>query len=552
MKCSSCGNEIPDKSLFCLHCGARIAEESTKPENSPKYAEDSSPQNPGKKLAGNNRGKILLSVLAVLLVLMVIGMSRKAGRYNQAMEDMEAGNYLSAMEAFTELEDYKDSREAALECSYQYALQLLEQGSLDEAKAYFEKVNTEKDVEEELLECDYRRAEMLRDSGNYSEAEQLFQVLEEYKDSADKVFACRYLQAQELLKQEDYEAALNLFLRTSGYQDSETCIHECQYQLGQIQLAQQDYLGAYEYFQYIPGNYKDTEGIVARCLYQIARDYYDAGSYESAIGYAESLRYYSLPSQYDTKFIKDLQLRYAELLINRKDNASLEEALYFLGELDSNQQIRNLIKKAETQQKQNIYDAGLDYLNKKQYTNAIREFEKIKNFSDAKKQWLEAMYCYVQNNKSRYDDENAFSTLLNLLGDTKTFHSYAKTLSENNYKDSRAYYKELTAWHMEVTMNNFEQSEVDLNSISKYDSVYAHLKLSGGPLDGETRIRYVFTLPSGSSTSGWFSWTWKEGDSSCCWCYYNDPYKGPPGTCFVKIYDDKGNLIGKDQIRLTY
>jgi len=397
MKCGNCGKEIPDGSVFCLHCGTRIPE---KPEKtcaaSPENRENGDQQASGaqtkakaeqadsgrEKAAGRKSGKIMTAVavvMAAVIVLIGIGKAGKASRYNGAMEDMESGNYQLAMEAFEELEDYRDSQDAARECCYLYARQLMDSGDLEEAKRCFEKVKTYGDAEEMLLECDYRQADELLDRGAYAQAEACFGALEDYKDSETRVFECRYLQAEELLEAEDYEAALDLLYRTSGYGDAETNIHECQYQLGQQRLQKQDYLGAYEYFQFVPGNYKDTQGVVARCRYEIALDYYEAGSYESAFAYADGLHDYDLPDQYDISFFADLRIRYIEILLSRKDNGSVEEALYLLGEMNSTQQVRNLIKKAENQQKQNTYDDGMYYLELKQYTKAIRQFEKIKD-----------------------------------------------------------------------------------------------------------------------------------------------------------------------------
>jgi len=199
------------------------------------------------------------------------------------------------------------------------------------------------------------------------------------------------------------------------------------------------------------------------------------------------------------------------------------------------------------------YDAAKRSLELGYYETAVKQFGELKDFSDAKKQKQAAMYGYVQKNKKygeQYKSTSELAAYPALQNTVKTFYKYAESLSKSNYKDSKAYYKKLTAWKVDIVMNGDVDSVTSATSVSKYDYMCAHLKLSGGPLDGKTKVKYEFTFPDGSKTSGSFDDKWKEGYSGTCWCYYNNPSKGKTGTCSVKIRDGNGNVIGKSSVKV--
>ena len=543
MKCRKCNQNVPDGSTFCLHCGTQLQVET---DGSEKSRKPSCKMLSKKGIASR---KVLVAGVIFIAAVAGIYMAGKPTQYHKAVKYKEEGNFPAAMAIFEKMEDYRDAEEELQVCSYQYARKLMDQGELDSAKEYFQRADGYQDADEMASQCDYQKAENLLKQGKYSEAEDLFASLEEFRDSKEQVSACRYYRAEVLFESGDYEAARDLFLQAHNYLESESYIDECWYQLALARLTERDYLMAYENLCAVSEDYKDTEDLIVECLYRISRDLYDAGKYSSAYAYGVNLNYYVVDTkQYDVAFLSDAKLRHIETLIARGEDTHLGEALALLNEMTSTQRVKNLIWQAEKQQKQNIYDDGMDYLKGKQYTKAIAEFEKVMDFSDAKQQWQEAAYGFVRVNKSMVSlYKQGYKQT-----EAEKFYEYAKLLSDQNYRDSRDFYKELTAWHVDITMNASESSTAKATSVSRFDIIYAHLKLSGGPMDGKTKIRYVFTFPSGSTTSGKFEWVWQEGDTGACYCYYNDPYRSAVGTCYVKIYDESGNLIGKDQIRVTY
>ena len=103
-------------------------------------------------------------------------------------------------------------------------------------------------------------------------------------------------------------------------------------------------------------------------------------------------------------------------------------------------------------------------------------------------------------------------------------------------------------------MNNSEKDETtNKSSISRYDRFYCHVKLSGGPPDGSTRLKYVLYFPDGSTYSGKWNFDWHAGTTSWCCGYYRNPSNGATGTFRVRIYyQSSGNLLGEATVTITY
>lgn len=403
----------------------------------------------------------------------------------------------------------------------------------------------------------YFNAVAAMDNGEYLEAIEAFEALNGYKDSEEMIKECYYLYAGQLFDEGKINSASVIYQDLSGYKDADIYIQKCSdaavYNEAQRLYENEEYLSAYLALGNMSGKYKDSHQLEAKCVYSITKQHYEDKNYKEAYDWYTILKDCKgdLPKGTDTAFTSKIQLRYAESLIDTKKDSSIEEGLKILKSMKSTSEIKKLITKGEKQLKQNKYDAAAKHLKNKQYVNAVDGFAEIKDFSDAKKQWLTAMYEYVQTNKSRYENQKSSNSILSILRNgVKTFYEYAETLSKNNFKDSKAYYKELTAWKVDIVMNGDVDSVTSATTVSKYDDMCAHLTLSGGPLDGETKIKYEFTFPDGKKTSGKFDDMWKHGDTGTCWCYYYDPYKGKTGTCSVKIYDGNGTVIGKSSIKV--
>ena len=99
--------------------------------------------------------------------------------------------------------------------------------------------------------------------------------------------------------------------------------------------------------------------------------------------------------------------------------------------------------------------------------------------------------------------------------------------------------------------DEYENSNYDMDSLSKYSKWYCHVELCGGKPGDKTKVKLVATYPDGSTVSRWWDWELVRGDTSW-WCfYYNTPQYGSTGTFSIKFYDENSNLIGKDSVQIT-
>lgn len=142
-----------------------------------------------------------LTVMLVAGYLLVTKVVIPTTMYNKAVSLMESGSYEQAVEAFREMEDYRDSgllmqdcQEKLRESIYTQAAQLLQEQRFDEATAMFESLGDYRDsahqaeyaqtekirVRNEEL---YNQAKMLLSKGKKGSAAIAFAKLEDYRDA---------------------------------------------------------------------------------------------------------------------------------------------------------------------------------------------------------------------------------------------------------------------------------------------------------------------------------------------------------------------------------
>ena len=542
---------------------ARIAEE--KAEKEKKRREEQKQKSEKKKAARQafwkqnkkkiTKGAVVAAIIAILCVSITEG--RKILRYNDAVELKENGEYGAAILAFSEMGDYRDALFEVVECGYLQGKKLMDAGDLETAKGFFSQIPEYQDAGAMISECDYRIAMDVLEKGGYEEAYAIFDSLKEYKDSTDMRWECMYRMGKDFYDAGNYASAQDALMVLGEYKDAQAMLNSSRYEIGKAAFDAKDYAAAYDAINLINDDTMDLSGMRKECAYYLTKEGYEEGRIVDAFWWVQELEAQGgAPEGMDDTLVKKVKLSYAESLIDSKKENSIREAISLLNTMGSSKDVKNMIATGEKQLKQNEYDAAAALLKAGKYEDAVDAFAELKDFSDGKQQWLEAMYQYVQSEKEYYDRDSQFGGLKQLLGgedDKITFYTYAEALSKNKFKDSQAYYKELIAWHVTITMNNKtgNDEKTAMDTISKYDNMCAHVELSGGPLNGKTTLKYVFIMPSGNKVSGKFDRDWEEGWYGTCWCYYNTPSQAPGGTCTVKIYDGNGNLIGTDSIRVT-
>ena len=194
--------DYQDSKNFVEHCRNRVAEEQAKiqveaerqrilKEKEEKERKDKAKRN--TILIACVSGVVLLALLFVYILNTVIIPNN---HYNDALEQMEAGNYESAIEMFAALEDYKDSSMKIRECQTA--------------------------IKEEI----YMEALALMDSQQYKQAYALFESILEYRDSEAQATEALYQEGLQYWNEKEYEESNAIFTKLGGYKDSEKLIHK--------------------------------------------------------------------------------------------------------------------------------------------------------------------------------------------------------------------------------------------------------------------------------------------------------------------------------------
>ncbi len=335
----------------------------------------------------------------------------------------------------------------------------------------------------------YEMAEGYIKDGNYQKAYAILSDLGDFKNSSEKIRESKYNQAKALFEKGDYAAAYALFSEIGDYSDAQSRLNDCLYEEGKELIAQKQWAKAKFNFQRL-GEYKDSREYIKECTYMEAKDLGQKGKWEEAMS-----NYFSLVSEGGYKDSDEL-LKYAKYNCARV----FAEAGRFIEAVDLYNQVGD-------------------------------EYEEAHDLK------LQAMFNYVKNHQNSED---------------LTTYEYLVELTEEDYDTSEIIYNSLFGWRAECVINDSKTGTEDVDRISRYEYVYFHITLRGGPPDGKTTVRYVINFPNGSTERGTFTKDWREGDSGVTWVWYNNPEYGTVGNAYIKLYDSEDKLIGEDSVYITY
>ena len=153
--------------------------------------------------------------------------------------------YSSAIEAYNEIQLFRDSSERIISCQdalYAKGAELQQDKKYEQAitvykalKGYGDSADQIKACQNSILERDYQAAKALQEAGKYEEAITAYKALKGYSDSADQIKACQksilekdYQAAKALQEAGKYEEAITAYKALKGYGDSADQIKACQ------------------------------------------------------------------------------------------------------------------------------------------------------------------------------------------------------------------------------------------------------------------------------------------------------------------------------------
>ena len=273
-------------------------------------------------------------------------------------------------------------------------------------------------------------------------------------------------------------------------------------------------------------DYKDSQTMVKETLYYKALYLLAKKQYKESMAVFNELGDYKDSStQYQNAYYA-----YGLDLLDQEAYLDAAEVFKYLGDYSD----------SKDQYKLAYYKYGKQLIKEESFEDAITVFESLGNYSDSKKLLKKAKYGYVVNHMDNTD---------------LVTYEYLKELKSANYEKSKKLYESLYAWKLKnIHFSDSEDNSMTMKAISKYDAIYCHFELTGGPPDGSTYLYCKATWPDGSSSSkirsndkyspGLVWWAWQEG-------IYNDPEYGETGTFTLVFYDGNKKVIGKGSVRIV-
>lgn len=251
--------------------------------------------------------KIFLTVtvfggIAVIIVLL-FNFVYPYVKYSVAVEEFESGNYQKAVDAFCDLNNYKDSREKLIESEYSLACEKYNEKAYSEAKQLFSKIDSYKDSSEFLLKCenyiDYKKAKEFATKKDYKYAVELLKSLPggfENSDALEKEYAI--LLAKAYLSEKNYDKAISICDWYHNYGD---VYLEAYYQKAMMSKKKGKYDDAISFFEKCQ-QYRDSFKQISVCYeireYQKALVYMDRGFLDKAIRIYKKIGNYKKAKKY--------------------------------------------------------------------------------------------------------------------------------------------------------------------------------------------------------------------------------------------------------------
>lgn len=342
----------------------------------------------------------------------------------------------------------------------------------------------------------------------------------------------QYREAMSLLEAGDFEEACDAFTELGDYKESEENASFCRYRMAQDLYTTGSYAEACAIYETLL-TYRNSAVLAADCQYRLAMDAMDEGRYEDAITCLEqSVALDSANTLYPDKL---LQCRY-ELGFAAEEVGDYASAISWYEQCgtyaDAQQRLMNC------QQMLNYTD---DYTRDDEEDAPPAPVTPQNNNTAASGKSEEEMYAYVSTHKNRED---------------RTTFEYLQVLCKANYRDSQSIYNELYAWKVDMFFNSSASDlTTRLDTAAANQTLYIHYIVSGGPLDGELSMQYVYKKPNGATGEKVLSGTCTAGSTgNIFWRggIYSDTEEHTAGTMSVSYYDAQTNqLLATASIAIT-
>ena len=238
------------------------------------------------------------------------------------------------------------------------------------------------------------------------------------------------------------------------------------------------------------GDYQDCDEHIWECYVSIGDDYYDDGRFEDAI------------DTYNTAM-----------------------------DLKESDKLYDKIRKCHIA-------IGDKYYKNKKYKKALAAYAsaaEMKESNSLQEKINAAKFGYVK---------------VNLDDGSSTALKYMNELMDISYPGIQEIYDEYYEWHVSIIANTTEEDySTDLDTVSRKDTVFFHVLLSGGEPSEEIQLYYEISWPNGQSQIYDLDSTWKDGSKITAGFQYPIPLFGKEGQLTFNLYDkNTQELLGSDSI----
>lgn len=252
--------------------------------------------------------------------------------YYQYAEELEKdGNYMEAATYYTKAAkskeaakfDNADAQSKASQCYYSAGMEQMNAGSYDDAIEAFKNAGMYSDAADKVTECTYKKAQTLIASKKYDEAIELLDTIKDYSDAESLLSQCYYSKATELMEAASYDEAYEMFMK-SEYDDYKKKANESIYNKAKELYEKKDYKNALECYGKVDKDYSDCVKEKDSCYIAMAADSLENKEYKQAIDY-----YGSVEKEDVSKKVVEAKLAF----VNANKTAANTDTMTYLGEL---------------------------------------------------------------------------------------------------------------------------------------------------------------------------------------------------------------------------
>ncbi len=165
---------------------------------------------------------------------------------------------------------------------YKKANQLRDEKKYEQAYSIFSELNNYKDSEDLAVECCYFLGKEHYDKGKYREAYDYWMKCGDYKDSVDHLKNTVMILAQEYCQNEEYDHAIEILGTLPEDTAVVTALHQCQYLKADYLIRQKKYDEAEGIVNEIK-NYMFVDDLVQACNYGHGVELYESKKYDEAV-----------------------------------------------------------------------------------------------------------------------------------------------------------------------------------------------------------------------------------------------------------------------------